>query len=210
MLKGFRSSEQFFIETPMGIVTQRGDWFHATSEQIESFAPGLLQKVSLEKLIREAQAWVRSAGSLSLLLLYLLLFLINPWIAAAAALLFHWLWYHFKSGFVVRAAGIILRIINSDIFMFIISFFCLSVLGITGHAIAAILGIVFFLVMKPGLLRRGWDKLHKPDEDQLSLNDRVLKMIIIRYAVHEKGASAKVEEMEKCLKELAFNRKKGH
>ncbi len=193
----------------MGIVTQRGDWFHTTSEQIESFAPGLLKKVSLEKLIREAQAWVRSASSLSLLLLYLLLFLINPWIAAAAAFLFHWLWYHFKSGFVVRGVGIALQIINSDIFMFIISFFCLSVLGVMHYYVAAIIGIVFFLVMKPGLLRPGWDKLHNPDEDQLSLNDRVLKMIIIRHAVHENGASANVEEIDKRLKELAFNRKKG-
>lgn len=206
----FKKSKQFFIETKMGIVTRTGDWFHTTSEHIESFAPGLLEKISLEALVKEAEAWVRSASSLSLILLYILLFFINPWIAAAVTLAFHWFWYHYKSGFIVRGAGTILRFLNSDGFLFVVAFFSLTTLGFQEQYAAVGIGIFFFFLMKPGLLRKGWDKLQKSQNSGgLTLNDRVLKMVIIKYAMYEDVAPSDIEKMEERFKDLALNRKKG-
>lgn len=208
MQKGkFSKSKAFYIETGMGIVTRTGNWFHTTSEQIHAFAPGLLEKVSLEKLIKEAEAWVRSASSLSLILLYVLLFFVNPLLAAGTALAFHWLWYHYKSGFIIRGSGAFLRFLNSDGFLFVVAFFSLTVLGMQGHYFAAVIGILFFFLMKPGLVRKGWDKLGK-SKSGLTLNDRVLKMIIIKYAMYEDMAPSSIEQMEERFKDLAMNRKK--
>jgi hypothetical protein len=206
----FKKSDQFFVETKLGIVTQTGDWFHTTTEHIESFAPGLLDQVPLETLIKEAQAWVRSAGSLSLILLYGLLFWINPWIAAGIVLVFHWFWYHKKSALVIRSAGKLLRFVNSNGLLFIVAFFSLSVLGFQQEYVATGIGIFFFFVMKPGLLRKVWDKLAQSlSSDGLTLNDRVLKMVIIKHAMYEDTAPSKVREMEERFKDLAMNRKKG-
>lgn len=206
----FKKSKEFFVETKMGIITQTGDWFHTTSEHIETFAPGLLDKVSLEALIKEAQAWVASAGSLSLIILYALLFLINPWLAAIMTLVFHWFWYHYKSGFVIRGAGKFLQFLNSDGFLFVIAFFALSVLGFQQEYAATGIGIFFFFVMKPGLLRKGWEKLEKSRKsDGLTLNDRVLKMVIIKRGMYEDTAPSDIEKMEERFKDLALNRKKG-
>lgn len=206
----FKKSKEFFVETKMGIVTQTGDWFHTTSEHIEAFAPGLLDQVSLEALIKEAQAWVASPGSLSLIILYALLFVINPWLAAPIVLGFHWFWHHYKSGFVIRGAGNFLRFLNSDGFLFVIAFFALSVLGFQQQYTATGIGILFFFLMKLGLLRKAWEKLEesrKPDE--LTLNDRVLKMVIIKRGMYEDRAPSDIEKMEERFKDLALNRKKG-
>lgn len=202
-------SDQQFLETKMGIVTQGGNWFHTTREQLKSFAPGLLEKVSLKTLIQNAEAWIKSADSLSLILLYALLIWSNPWLAAAVALLFHWFWYNYKSAFVIRGAAPFLRFINSDAFLFVIAFISLSYLGFQQAYLATGIGIIYFFGMKPGFLRKGWDKLNNTSENELTPNDKVLKMIIIKQAMRHNATPADVQKMEERLKELALNRKKG-
>lgn len=197
-----------FVETKVGIVTRNRDWFHITSEYIEQFVPGLLDKVSLKKLIGDAEAWVRSADSLSLILVLALLFLINPWLAALISLAFHWFWYNYKSGFVNRPMSRVLGFINSDGFLLTISFVSLSLLGVSGNYIAAIIGIVYFFLMKLRLLKMGWDALAKEHTESLTLNDRVLKMIIIKHAIHEDVLPPEVENMEDRIKEIALKLKR--
>lgn len=206
----FKKTKQVFVETKLGIVTQSGDWFHTTTEHIESFVPGLLKKVPLETLIKEAQAWVNSAGSLSLILLYGMLFWVNPWLAAGTALLFHWFWYHNKSGFIVRSMGTFFRFINSNGFLLAVAFFSLNVLAFQGAYVATGIGIFFFFLMKPGLLKKGWEMLDKSTSTGgLTLNDRVLKMVIVKHAMYENVAPSDVQQMEERFKDLAMNRKKG-
>jgi len=207
MADPFSASEEYFMETDMGIVTRRGDWFHTTREQIEGYAPGLLDNVSLASLIKDAMAWVRSASSLSLTLLYILLFVINPWFAAGITVAFHWFWYHNKSGFIIRGMASFLRFINSDGFLFIIAFVSLSLLGFQQEYVATGVGIFFFFVMKPGLLKKGWDRLRSDSDQELTLNDRVLKMVIIKQAMKENVAPSNVQQMEERFKDLAFSRK---
>ncbi len=187
--KSSADEEHFFMETKMGVVTQKGEWFHTTAEQINEFAPGLLETISFSSLIKEAQAWVESASSLSLILLYTLLFFINAWIAAIIALAFHWFWYHYKSAFVVNKLYKLFIVINSTFVLFIIALLSLSILGMLQHYAALIIGLLFFILMKPGLLRKCWNRLSKPSKSRLSLNDRLLKMIIIKHALYEADSS---------------------
>lgn len=205
-----RGGEHFFVETRMGIVTRTGEWFHTTSEHLEDFAPGLLEKKPIGELIREAQAWVRCADSLALVLMMGLLFLINPWIAAVISMAFHGAWYFNKSGFVVRHVEKLFRLLNHDSFLYPLTLICLSLLGINGNYTAAIIGIVLFFVFKLGLLRQAWELINRKFvSHELSLNDRVLKMVIIKHAIYEDVAPAEARKMEERIKEIALKRKKG-
>lgn len=205
-----RGGKRFFVETRIGIVTRTGEWFHTTAEHLEEFVPGLLEAVSLEDLIKESQAWVRSADSLSLILMLILLYLLNPWLAAVLALAFHGGWYFAKSGFVIRKAGKIFRILNHDSFLYPLMLVGLSLLGVSGKITAAIIGIVLFFVFKLGLLRQLWDEAHRKfGSSGLSLNDRVLKMVITKHAIYEDRMPDSVRDMEERIKEVALRRKKG-
>lgn len=197
------------METQMGIVTRGGDWFHTTREHIQAYAPGLLDKVPLEALVKEAEAWVKSADSLGLMLLYGLLFLVNPWLAAGITLLFHWGWYHYKSALVVRGAGALFRFLNSDAFLFLVAFISLSALGFQQQYVAVGIGVVFFFILKPGLLRRGWRRLSGSSNQGLTPNDRVLKMVIVKRSFYADAAPADVEAMEERLRQVALNRRTG-
>ncbi len=202
-----RGTHQLFIETKLGIVTRTGEWFHTTSEEIEKFVPGLLDSVRLEKLVREARAWVRSADSLSLTLLMALLFLVNPWLAAVTAAAFHWLWYTYKSALVNTWSGMILSALNSDGYQYIIALVALSLLGMEGYYTALVIGALYFFVFRFSLLDKAWDRLTASEE--LTLNDRLMKMLLIKYAISEGLSPKKVQEMEDRIVEKATSRKGG-
>lgn len=202
-------SQNLYLETQLGIVTRTGDWFHTTSKHIEQFVPGLLEERSLDHLVEEAVAWVRSADSLALTILLVLLIYIHPVFAAVIAITFHFFWYRLKSGFVTIYMGKLLKMMNKDGYLLITSLVIISLLGMNGQYLAAGVGLVFFFLMKLGLLKRLWDKIDKEEADKLSLNDRVFKMVLIKYAMHYNTAPSEVEGMEKKFKELALSRKQG-
>lgn len=202
-------SQNLFLETQLGIVTRTGDWFHTTSDHIEQFVPGLLKKRPLDDLVEEAVAWVRSADSLSLTVLLVLLMFIHPVLAAIIAITVHFFWYRFKSGFVTIYMGKLLKMMNTDGYLLITSLVVISFVGMNGQYLAGGVGLVFFFLMKLGLLNHLWDKIDEDKADELSLNDRVFKMILVKYAMYYNKAPSEVQSMEDTFKELALSRKQG-
>jgi len=210
-MKSRRSHSQNILETPFPTVTSGGHWFHATRDTIKEFVPGLLDKYNFEKLIKKAVTWIDSADSLSLLLYFILAFVINPWIAAGISLGFHALWYHKKSAFVNILMTPVLWFFNLDFFQLLLAALVLSYMGMSGMYTAVVLGIIFFFLFKVGLLRRGWDKLQeKRSSDKLPLNDRVLKMVLIRYSMYQNIPPKEVELLDEHVHDtiLKMKRKK--
>ena len=207
MKKQNPGAQNLFLETQLGIVTRTGDWFHITTDQIKQFVPGLLEKRPLDKLVEEAIAWVRSADSLSLTLLLVLLLVIHPIFALTIAMAFHFLWYRSKSAFVTVYLGKVLKLLNTDGYLLITSLVIISALGMTGQYLAAGIGLVFFFLMKLGLLKRLWDKIDQDVDKKLTLNDRVFKMILVKYGMHYNLQPSEVQQMEDKFVELATSRK---
>jgi hypothetical protein len=207
MKKGRNRSRNLFIETKLGIVSRKGDWFHTTSVHIEKFVPGLLKKRPLEDLMEDAIAWVRSADSLAMSLLLVLLLFIHPLFAAAIVLAFHFFWYRFKSAFVTVFMSKILKVANSDGFLFITSAIILSYLAMDGKYLAMAIGLVFFFLLKLGLLKRLWDKVEVRKSNKLSLNDRIFKMILVKYGMHYNAEPTEVKQMEAVFVDFATSRK---
>lgn len=198
-----RGTDQLFMETRLGIVTRSGEWFHTTSGHIRQFVPGLLKKVPLDVLIKDARAWVRSADSLSLTLLLGMLFYINPWLAALATVAFHWLWYNYKSAIANRWFGTLFSLMNTDGYQLVIALVVLSLFGMWGNYLALGMGIAFFFVFRLGLLNKLWNKLTA--KRSLTLNDRMLKMLIVKYAMYEDVAPKTVQDMEEQFKQAALD-----
>lgn len=199
-------NKNVFLETQLGIVTRTGDWFHITSDQIEDFIPGLLDKRPLDNLVEEAIAWVRSADSLALTILLVLLLFVHPLLAAAIAIAFHFFWYRLKSAMVTIYLGKVLKFLNSDGYLLITSLVIISAVGMIGEYMAAGVGLVFFFLMKLGLLKRLWDKIDQGVDKKLTLNDRVFKMILVKYGMHYNLNSSEVQQMEDKIVELATKR----
>lgn len=174
------------LETPYSTVTNSGHWFHATRETIKEYVPGLMTTYPFETLIDKAVTWIDSADSISMLLFFGFAFLINPWIACVFSLFFHYTWYHKKSAFVNLTLTPLLKLLNRDVLQLLVAAILLSFMGMEGMYTALGIGIALFFLFKIGLLRRLWDKLDKGSEGKkLPLNDRVLKMVLIRYSIYQ-------------------------
>lgn len=199
------------LETPFSTVTSSGHWFHATRDTVNKYVPGLLKKYSYEDLITKSVIWIDSADSIAMLLFFVLAFTVNPWIAIVTAPLFHYWWYHNKSAFVNIPFLTIVKLINKDLFQLLIAAVALSFMGISGMYLAVSFGILYFFLFKVSLLRRLWDKLDQSSKkDKLPLNDRVLKMVLIKYALYENMPPVEIERLENHVRQavIDFNTKK--
>lgn len=197
------------LETPYSTVTSGGHWFHATRESVREYVPGLFKKYSFEELIAKSVVWIDSADSLALIIYFILAYLTEVWISAVAAFIFHYAWYHQKSAFVNIVFTPILSIINKDFFQLLLAAVVLSFMGISGMYAAAIVGMVYFFLFKVGLLRRLWDWIGaKKDQKKIPLNDRVLKMVLIRYSLYENMPPPEIEKLDQQVQEAVLQRNK--
>ena len=197
------------LETPFSTVTSSGHWFHATRRTIKEYVPGLMKKYPFEELITKAVVWIDSADSLAMILFFILAFLMNAWIAALIALVFHYWWYHKKSAFVNRIFTPLLSLFNKDFFQLLVAAVVLSFMGITGMYTAVVLGIIFFFLFKIGLLRRFWDWVNtkRQSTDKLPLNDRVLKMVLVRYSMYENIPPEDVKKIDRHVQKAVLEAK---
>lgn len=191
-----------YVETPLGIFTTSGNWFYTNSEQINSFAPGLLEKTPLEKIINDAESWVKSTDSLSLLLFVILLQFIYPAVAVVISLLFLFSWHLTKSAFIGSFSTTIVKILNYDAIVLIASVASISYLGIIGNYEGVGLGLLFFLVFRFGWMRKLFDTFYNNRNKGITLNDRVAKMVILRHAMREQVLVSQVNKMEAEILEL--------
>ena len=204
-----RSHTVQVLETPFSTVTSNGHWFHATRESVREYVPGLMKKYSFEELISRAVTWIDSADSLAMFLYFALAYLTSPWIAAIVALLFHYFWYHQKSAFVTIVFTPVLKLLNRDFIQLLVAAVALSFMGIWGMYTALVIGIVYFFLFKIGLLRRLWDRLQSSGRsDKLPLNDRVLKMVLIRYSLYENVPPKEIEKMDHQVQKAIIERNK--
>ncbi|MGF1671167.1 MAG: hypothetical protein ACFCU6_12030 [Balneolaceae bacterium] len=197
-----------FLEADNYTVTSGGHWFNATSKTVDEFVPNLLDIHSFDKLISRAVLWINSTDSIAMLLYFLLVFTTNTTIAAITALVFHLWWYFNKSAFVNLLFMPLLNVINKDFTQLLVAAVALSFLGIHGNYPGLIIGIIYFFLFKVGLLRMLLDRiLAGRKTDKLPLNDRVFKMVLIRYAMYENMAPPEVQKIDKHVQDAVMNNK---
>lgn len=202
-------NSQHIFESGRTTVTSGGHLFNATSETVEQFVPGLLKLHPYEKLINTAVRWIESTDSISLYLYFALVFNIGVVTATGAALLFHFFWFFKKSAFVNLPMTPALKLFNSEFALFLVSAVALSLLGIGGNYEGLFVGIVFFFLFKVGLLRRILNYYAtRYINGGLPLNDRVFKMVLIRYSLYENMPPPEIRELDEHVQDAVINRGK--
>jgi hypothetical protein len=146
-----------------------------------------------------------------MILYFILAYSLNPWLAAGITLVFHLWWYFSKSAFVTVSLTPVLSFLNHEFVQLLIAGVVLSLMGMNGMYLALAFGIVFFFLLKIGLMRRLWDVIDKKRKgDRLPLNDRTLKMLLVRYSIKENIAPGDVQRLEDHVQKavIKFNSKK--
>lgn len=199
------------LELPGGITTSNGNWYHITREGIESYVPGLLKKYTLERIIKEADAWVKSSDGLSLVLYFVLVYAsVDPLIATLITFVFYFGWYFNTSVFVNLSTTKLFQLLSKDGFVYTVS--AVLLIGISfNEAIASYglsvdfsalwYGIALFFLFKVGLLGLGIQFIRNKffGKPKVSKEDRILNMLLIRYGIKTGKLTGNVEKMENDL-----------
>lgn len=199
------------LELPSGITTSNGNWYHITREGIEKYVPGLLKKYKLERIIQEADAWVKSSDGLALMLYFILVYIsVNPLVATVISLVFYFIWYFNTSVFVNLTSTPIFKVLSKDGFVYTVSAVLLigislnetlSGMGFSVDFSAIWYGIVLFFLFKVGLLGMVIQYIRNKffDSPKIPKEDRILNMLLIRYGMKTGNLTGNVDQMEKEL-----------
>jgi hypothetical protein len=194
----FAREEVTILDTPYGMFTSNGLWFHVREDDVRTYAAGVLEHVSLETLVTYAGRWIYSPQTLAVWLLPMLLMVLGPVPAFACMLGAYLGWKTFCPAVVSwRIMGVV-RILNQPVVQGLFYVVVLSYLA-AGEQLAAVgTGLVGFVLLRWGLLRwatdpivqRLWRGLYR-----LPVADQVLRAVIVRAARHYGASLDQIDRM---------------
>lgn len=196
----FDTQEAAYVDTPNGIFTAAGVWFHTTEEALRQYAEPVLARVPLPSLLQQAEVWLRSDQTLVLWVLPLALLLVPPLPAALGALTLYVGWRGLSPSFVSLALLRVFRLLDRVWLQGLYYVLVLSVLAGAAQHAALGLGLGGFILLRWGvvarltqpLVRRLWASLYS-----LPVSDQVLRAVIIRTALKYRLSLPELDRMER-------------
>lgn len=189
-----------YVETPNGIFTAAGVWFHATEASLQAYAGPVLDRISLGRLISYAEVWLRSPETLALWSLPVLLAFLPPLPAALAALVVYLGWKVLGPSFTTLAGVAVLRIL--DVVWIQALYYVGALTWLAGGGLGAVVwtGLAGFIALRWGLVARLLDPLSQRLQAplyEMPAPDQVLRGLIIRLALKHGLSLPMLDQMER-------------
>ncbi|MFO8233530.1 MAG: hypothetical protein R6U20_12820 [Longimonas sp.] len=194
----FAREEVTILDTPYGMFTSNGLWFHVREDDVRTYAADVLEHVSLETLVAYAWRWMHSPQTLAVWLLPVLLVALGP-VAAFACMLGAYLGGKaFCPALVSWKAMGALHVLNQPVIQGLFYVVALSYLA-AGDQLAAVgTGLAGFVLLRWGLLRWATDPIVRMlwrGLYRLPVADQVLRAVIVRAARHYGASLEQIDQM---------------
>lgn len=191
-----------YVDTPYGILTASGEWYHVTEEGLRDYAGDVFDHVPLDTLLHWADVWIRSARALTLWALPGFLWIVPSLPAAACALGLYIGWKTFSPAvlnlWAVRFIGSMENVVLQGLYYV----FTLSILASTGAHVATVVGLAGFALLRFGALQWATQPLLRPIWRALyplPIADQVLRGFIIRVALKHRLELAQLDTMTRDI-----------
>ncbi|MFB6271364.1 MAG: hypothetical protein ABEL51_00570 [Salinibacter sp.] len=192
------SSSPPYVDTPYGILTEGGRWYHVTEQDVQDYAGAVLDHVSLTQLLRWADTWVDSARTAVLWALPLLLWgLPVNWAVGGALVLFlGWalLSPALPSLLAVRAVTLLDHVLAQALYYVL----TLSIFAAAEMYAAVGVGLGGFVILRWGVLEWAAGYVVRPLQRQLyplPVADQVLRGLIVRVALKHRLSLPHVDDI---------------
>lgn len=199
-----------FVDTPKGIFTASGVWFRASEAGVRDYAGEVLQHEPLPRLVRHAEVWLRSPETLALWVLPAALWLLPVGWAVLLALALYVGWSILGPSLVNRpmlTAALVLDHVVAQLVYYVV---LLSALAIGGQYEALAAGLLGFVLLRWGLLRRLTDRLMKAVWARLypmPVPDQVLRALIHRAALKYRVTLPEIDAMANDILAIWYRNK---
>jgi hypothetical protein len=193
-----------YVNTPYGMVTAAGRWYHIPEEQARAYAGEVLEHVSLEDLVARADVWIDSPRTVTLWLLPLLLWGLSPLWAAVTAFLGYVGWALASPAFpslwgTWLVAGLENVLAQGGYYAVVLSLFAEA-----GRFAAVGVGLAAFVLFRWGVVdwaARGGLRTLRRRLYPLPTTDQILRGLMVRAALRHRVSLPQVDAITKDILE---------
>jgi len=187
-----------YVDTPYGMVTASGEWYHIPEDAVRDYAGAVLDYVTLDQLLRWADAWKQSPRTLTLWVLPPLLWALPPGGAALAALGGFVGWALIGPALPSIVGARIASVLSNRWVQAAYYAAIMSLLATQGRYAAVGIGLTAFVLFRWGVvqwaarmpLQRAWRRLYP-----LPVTDQILRGLIVRVALKHRLALPQVDDI---------------
>ncbi|MFB6098632.1 MAG: hypothetical protein ABEK84_05890 [Salinibacter sp.] len=198
------SSSPPYVDTPYGILTEGGRWYHVTKQGVEDYAGAVLDHVSLEQLLRWADTWVDSAKAITLWALPVLLWGVPVGWAAAGALLLFVGWALVSPALPSLLAVRVVSVLDHVLAQSLYYVFAMSAFAAAERVGAVAVGLCGFILLRWGVLEWAAGYVVRPLQRALyplPVADQVLRGLIVRVALKHRLSLPQVDDITEDILE---------
>ena len=202
-----------YIDTPYGLLTEGGRWYHVTEQEVEEYAGTVLDHVPLGQLLRWADTWIDSARTAVVWALPLLLWGVSVEWAVGGALTLFVAWALLSpalpSLLAVRAVSVLDHVLAQALYYVttMSAFAAAEMYGALG------VGLLGFVLLRWGVLGWAFGYVVRPLRRSiypLPVSDQVLRGLIVRVALKHRLSLPQVDDItEDILDNLHSHRESG-
>ena len=194
-----------FVDTGRFIVTGNGTMYHSTEESLDKYAPGLFERVPLDRIVGDSDLWLRLPMDLSLWILPVGLFQGGPWLGATGMVSVYIV------SAVISPAGVslfalpVLRVLDRVTLQAIYFIITLSILAQTGRFPELWTGVGGFVALRWSLLSRAASPVVTSAASRLyrmPVPDQVLRAVIVKYAIRFGVSIPTMSDIEHDVKSI--------
>ena len=204
------AEEGEFVELPTGIFTADGIWFHTSESYLREFAGPIIDRIGIATLLSQAGSWMRSADTAGSFCLVILLLITSPAMAALASVVLYLMWNALVPALVFPSFIRFFSLLSAAWIHGLIYVLILSWLGAGGMISSVIVGLIGFVLLRWGIVRNLIDRIpamKNKSGRMLPIADRILRSLMVRYAISFRITLPSTEEFERRILEI-WNRER--
>ena len=202
------SSSPPYVDTPYGILTEGGRWYHVTEDDVQHYAGAVLEHVPLEQLLRWADTWVDSARPVALWSLPVLLWGLPVAWAAGGTLALFLGWALLSPALPIPLAVRVVSVLDSVLAQSLYYVLTMSVFAAAEMYGALGVGLGGFVLFRWGVLEWAAGHAVRPLRRMLyplPVADQVLRALIVRVALKHRLSLPQVDDITKDIIENLDN-----
>jgi hypothetical protein len=185
-MPGPKRTDPVFLETPRGLFTPAGTWFHTTVENLERHYSKVLAETKLDEIVYRSEIWLTSHRSLALLSVPLLLMVMPVGWAIALGIFVFLFWKLLAPALGNHTLARVFEWVGWEPAQVLLYVAALSLFGAWGEYDRLIAGVGWFIAIRWRLL----DVVLRPVADlvftrlyPMPVQDQTLRAVIISEAI---------------------------
>ena len=194
-----------YVESPKGIFTVNGYWYHTSEKDLIDYAGGVLKHEPIVSLLGKADTWQRVASTLVLWISLILLWKVNAFIALGVAMTSYVILEWISPILISHWAFPTLKVLNNVLVQAAAYVVFLSYLGQEGKYVSLLAGFFIFISLRWRL----WDALFQPlvrwGRNKLyavPFEDKILKNVILKAALNYHVPIKELDEIDQSIKKI--------